>query len=211
MNVSKPSFVRYGCLKDVFCTYECLKDVFCTLWMSQRCILYFMNVSKMYFVLHECLKAVFCALWMSQRRLLYVMNAWKMSFVRYDCLKAVFCTLRRHKNTLRLLFFNMLSVTQVNSYTLKPNPRGSFWLQIELWIRMKNCWHCELFVFWKEICEIFEFNHLTANDGLSRLGNLTFLWTWVLRWIPRSFTTHVSLCNTLSSNKLSKNSENPGS
>ena len=28
--------------------------------------------------------------------------------------------------------------------------------------------------------------------------------------VPRSFVTHASLFNTLSSNKLSKNSENPG-
>ena len=42
------------------------------------------------------------------------------------------------------------------------------------------------------------FNPLTANDELSRLENLTFLWTWILRWVPRSFATHASLCNTLS-------------
>ena len=48
------------------------------------------------------------------------------------------------------------------------------------------------------------FNPLTANDELSRLENLTFLWTW-MRWVPRSFATHASLCNTLSSNKLSQN------
>ena len=31
-----------------------------------------------------------------------------------------------------------------------------------------------------------------------------------MRWVRRSFATHASLFNTLSSNKLSKNSENPG-
>ena len=41
-----------------------------------------------------------------------------------------------------------------------------------------------------------------ANDELSRLENLTFLWTWILRWVPKSFATHPSLCNTLSSNTL---------
>ena len=46
------------------------------------------------------------------------------------------------------------------------------------------------------------FNPLTANDELSRHENLTFLWTWTLRWVPRSFATDASLCNTLSSNKL---------
>ena len=49
---------------------------------------------------------------------------------------------------------------------------------------------------------VFLFNPLTANDELSRHENLTFLWTWILRWIPRSFATHASLCNALSSNKL---------
>ena len=40
---------------------------------------------------------------------------------------------------------------------------------------------------------------LTAKDVLSRLENLTFLWTGILRWVPSSFATHA------------KNSENPGS
>ena len=48
---------------------------------------------------------------------------------------------------------------------------------------------------------VFFFNPLTANNEISRLENLTFLWTWILRWVPRSFVTHASLCNTLSSNK----------
>ena len=42
---------------------------------------------------------------------------------------------------------------------------------------------------------------LCANGELSYHENLTFLWTWILRWVPRSFATHASLCNTLSSNK----------
>ena len=46
------------------------------------------------------------------------------------------------------------------------------------------------------------FNPFTANDELSCHENLTFLWTWILRWVPKSFATHASLCNTLSSNKL---------
>ena len=45
------------------------------------------------------------------------------------------------------------------------------------------------------------FNPLTANDELSRHENLNFLWAWILRWVFRSFATHTSLCNTLSSNK----------
>ena len=49
---------------------------------------------------------------------------------------------------------------------------------------------------------MFLFNPLTTNDGLLRHENLTFLWTWTLRWVPRSFATHASLCNTLPSNKL---------
>ena len=57
----------------------------------------------------------------------------------------------------------------------------------------------------------FLFDPLTTNDELSRHENLTFLWTWTQRWVPRSFATHASLCNNLSSNKLSKNSKNPDS
>ena len=35
-----------------------------------------------------------------------------------------------------------------------------------------------------------------CRDELSRLENLTFLWTWLLRWvIPRSFAIHASLFN----------------
>ena len=52
-----------------------------------------------------------------------------------------------------------------------------------------------------EILEV-SLNPLSANGELSRHENLTFLWTWILRWVPRSFATHASLCNTLSSNKL---------
>ena len=74
MDVSKTSFVRYGCLKNPFLCYGCFqkhllyvmdvfKDIFCTLWMSQRRL--FM-------------------LWMSQRHLLYVMDVSKTSFIRYE-------------------------------------------------------------------------------------------------------------------------------
>ena len=49
---------------------------------------------------------------------------------------------------------------------------------------------------------IYLFNPLSVNGELSRHENLTFFWTWILRWVPRSFATHASLCNTLSSNKL---------
>ena len=45
-------------------------------------------------------------------------------------------------------------------------------------------------------------NPLSANGELSYHENLTFLWTWILRCVPRSFATNASLCNTLSSNKL---------
>ena len=36
------------------------------------------------------------------------------------------------------------------------------------------------------------FNPLTTNDELSPHENLTFLWTWILRWVPRSLATHAS-------------------
>ena len=50
-------------------------------------------------------------------------------------------------------------------------------------------------------------NPLSANGQLYHHEDLTFLWTgylyhWTLRWVLRSFATHASLCNTLSSNKL---------
>ena len=80
--VFESSFIRYGCLKDSFVRYGCLKDVFCTLWMSQRRLLYVMDVSK----------TSFCMLWMSHRHLLYVMDVSKTSFVRYGYLKDVLGT-----------------------------------------------------------------------------------------------------------------------
>ena len=49
---------------------------------------------------------------------------------------------------------------------------------------------------------IFLFTPLTTNVRLLHHENLTFIWTWTLRWVPRIFTTHASLCNTLPSNKL---------
>ena len=51
---------------------------------------------------------------------------------------------------------------------------------------------------------------------LPRTRNLV-LKTWPFygpgywRWVPRTAAIHAPLCNTLSSNKLSKNSESPGS
>ena len=84
-----------------FVHYECPKDVFCTLWMSQRHLLYIMNVSKTSFVHYKCLKDIFvcygclkdifCILWMYQRNLLYIMNVSKTSFVCYECIKYTFC------------------------------------------------------------------------------------------------------------------------
>ena len=47
-------------------------------------------------------------------------------------------------------------------------------------------------------------NPLTAKNEISIPENLTFLWTWILGWVPRSSATHTSLCNTLFSNKMSK-------
>ena len=41
---------------------------------------------------------------------------------------------------------------------------------------------------------------LTAKDEISRPGNATFLWYWLLKWIPW-FANHAPLCNTLFSNK----------
>ena len=61
------SFVlmSYGCLKDVFCMLWILKDVFRILWMSNRRLLYIMDVLNMSSVRLGCLKDVFCTLWMS--------------------------------------------------------------------------------------------------------------------------------------------------
>ena len=41
------------------------------------------------------------------------------------------------------------------------------------------------------------FNPLTAKNEISLPENLTFLRTWILRWIPRSAATYAFLCNTL--------------
>ena len=91
IDVSKTSFVRYDYFwrrllyvmdvsKMSFLCFGCLKDIFCMLWMSQRRLLYVMNVSKTSFVCFKCLKDIFCMLWMSQRRLSYVLDVSKMSF-----------------------------------------------------------------------------------------------------------------------------------
>ena len=61
------------------------------LWMSQRHLLYVMDVSKTSFVCYGCIKDIFCMLWMSQRRL----------FVCYKSLKDIFCTLWMSQRCLR--------------------------------------------------------------------------------------------------------------
>ena len=68
---------------------------------------------------------------------------------------------------------------------------------------MKFFVHCQttyiyIVYFWILYFRMCLFNPLTANDELFRHENLTFLWTWILRWVPRSFATHASLCNALS-------------
>ena len=49
MNVLKTSFVLYGYFEDIFCT----------LWMFQRSLLYFIDVSKTSFVRYKCLEDSF--------------------------------------------------------------------------------------------------------------------------------------------------------
>ena len=68
-----------------------------------------------------------------------------------------------------------------------------------MWIAPKIVCVCCILVIGETI-----FNPLTAKNEISLPENMTFLWTWILRWLPRSAATHASLCNTLSSNKLSK-------
>ena len=51
------------------------------------------------------------------------------------------------------------------------------------------------------------FNPLTVAVGYVRHENLTYLWSWTPKRVPRSVATHVPLCNTVSTDKLSKNSE----
>ena len=91
MDVSKTSFVRYDRSKISFVCYEFLKDVFCMLQMSQtylfapfrmsqRCLLYVMDVSKMSFVRYGCPKDLFCTL-----RYLNVN-------ISYMCFENIFCT-----------------------------------------------------------------------------------------------------------------------
>ena len=50
-------------------------------------------------------------------------------------------------------------------------------------------------------------NPLTAKDRISSPLNLTILWSWILRWVPGSVSTHAPLCNTLSSHKNKKMSK----
>ena len=69
---------------------------------------------------------------------------------------------------------------------------------------MKKQYFCKIIVNYSKKTHYDVVNPLTANDEISRHENLTFLWTWTLRWVPRSFATHASLCNTLSSNKCPK-------
>ena len=65
--------------------------------------------------------------------------------------------------------------------------------RLAVFVRRKNI---------KTYFQMFSLDPWTANDELSRHENLTFLWTWTLMWVPRSFATHAALCNTLPSNKL---------
>ena len=74
---------------------------------------------------------------------------------------------------------------QKTLYGISPKKRIGEWIEKNITLNNKS-----------------HFNPLTANDEISRLENSTFLWTWILRWVPWSFATHASLCNTLSSNKL---------
>ena len=73
MNLSKTSFVRYGCVKDIFCM----------LWMTQRRLLYVIDVSKTSFVRYGGLKDVFCMLWMSQKRPKDVLRSLGMLYANY--------------------------------------------------------------------------------------------------------------------------------
>ena len=49
--------------------------------------------------------------------------------------------------------------------------------------------------------EIF-LNPLTVSVGYIRNGNLTYLWFWTPRMVPRSAATHALFCNTVSTDKL---------
>ena len=81
MNVSKTSFVRYGCLsKRLLYVMDVSPKFFCTLWISQICPLDI--VDHWSFTCNECL-----------RHVLHIINVSMMSFVRYGCLNDVFCTL----------------------------------------------------------------------------------------------------------------------
>ena len=62
-----------------------LKNVYGTLWMSQRCLLNVMDVSKMFYVCYQCLKGVLFTLCMSKKCLWYVMMTKRDIFVCYGC------------------------------------------------------------------------------------------------------------------------------
>ena len=77
MNVSKTSFVRYGCLsKRLLYVMDVSPKFFCTLWISQICPLDI--VDHWSFTCNECL-----------RHVLYIINVSMMSFVRYGCLSKI--------------------------------------------------------------------------------------------------------------------------
>ena len=51
-------------------------------------------------------------------------------------------------------------------------------------------------------------NPLTVTAEYIQHGNLTYLWSWSPRRLPRSAATHAPLCNTVSTDKLSQLSKN---
>ena len=75
-----------------------------------------------------------------------------------------------------------LGLTSLHQRQFKPiNKKHSYFIVRLFFLSQKSCIINE------------QINLLTANDEISRLENLTFLWNW----IPRSFVTHASLCNTV--------------
>ena len=113
-------------------------------------------------------------------------QSWGMSRIsglRNDINKRTFYKERKIKQ-------KMYSVSK-KSITSSTNS-GHVWqsfVNISYWYLVRNT-----------MSKISSLNPLTAKDEISRPENLTFLCSWILRWVPRSTVTDAPLCNTLFSN-----------
>ena len=122
--------------KMSFVRYECLKNIFRTFWISERCLVYVMDVSKMSFIRYGCLKNVFYTLCISKVR----------SLAR---LKGQFIKITKDLTTQERLLFkiwqkiaNKKNKNDQNK-TYKWRVRGSPRSQLYLKRVLVNTWNCK--------------------------------------------------------------------